>query len=310
MSILSGERSYYMKLSSYVLALRPWSFSCSLVPVLLGCTLAYKNTGVFSPLILVISCVTALSVHAAGNLVNTYFDYIKGIDSKKSDDRTLVDSILTTDEVVGLASIVYCVGCLGFLALVALSPAKMEHLALVYFGGLSSSFLYTGGAALKYIALGDLIIMIIFGPVSVIFSYMAQTGTISWSALFYALPSALSVEAVLHSNNTRDMNSDKVAGIATLAIILGPALSKLLYGILLFTPYVMVAVCAIQHTAWFALPLFTMPTAFSLERNLRAGIYSSVPQETAKLNACFNLLFIVSVLISKPEKLPFLSVQV
>lgn len=38
-------------------------------------------------------------VHCAGNVVNTYFDYVKGIDNRKSDDRTLVDHILTIDEV-------------------------------------------------------------------------------------------------------------------------------------------------------------------------------------------------------------------
>lgn len=38
-------------------------------------------------------------VHCAGNVVNTYYDYVKGIDNRKSDDRTLVDHILTLDEV-------------------------------------------------------------------------------------------------------------------------------------------------------------------------------------------------------------------
>lgn len=78
-----------------------------------------------------------------------------------------------------------------------LSPARMEHLALVYFGGLSSSFLYTGGIGLKYIALGDLIILIIFGPISVIFSYMSQTGNINWALIYYAIPLALNTEVRL-----------------------------------------------------------------------------------------------------------------
>ena len=42
---------------------------------------------------------TIITVHCAGNVVNTYFDYVKGIDNRKSDDRTLVDHILTKDEV-------------------------------------------------------------------------------------------------------------------------------------------------------------------------------------------------------------------
>ncbi|CAN7987804.1 unnamed protein product [Ixodes pacificus] len=134
------------RLSAYLLALRPWSFSASFAPVALGAALAYKVSHEFSPLVFVTTCVTALSVHAAGNVVNTYFDYMRGVDdSKRSDDRILVDKILTPDEVVHLGVLLYTVGCAGFILLVSCSPARMEHLALVYFGGLSSSFLYTGG---------------------------------------------------------------------------------------------------------------------------------------------------------------------
>lgn len=90
-----------MKLSSYVLALRPWSLSASLMPTLLGATIAYKYPGAssFNYLTLLLTVFTVVSVHGAGNLVNTYFDFIKGIDNRKSDDRTLVDHILTKDEV-------------------------------------------------------------------------------------------------------------------------------------------------------------------------------------------------------------------
>lgn len=173
-----------IKLSSYVEALRPWSFSASLMPVLLGCALAHKATGDFSPSILVLTALCALSVHAAGNLVNTYFDFIKGIDNKqKSDDRTLVDQLLSKDELVTLGAVLYGLGCAGFIVLVLLSPARMEHLALVYFGGLSSSFLYTGGIGFKYIALGDVMILIIFGPITLLFSYLGQTGHTEWATM-------------------------------------------------------------------------------------------------------------------------------
>jgi 1,4-dihydroxy-2-naphthoate octaprenyltransferase len=71
---------------------------------LLGTLLAHKVTGQFSVVILLATVLTVLSVHAAGNLVNTYCDFMRGIDSKerKSDDRTLVDRILTPEEVVNL----------------------------------------------------------------------------------------------------------------------------------------------------------------------------------------------------------------
>lgn len=133
------------KCAAYVLALRPWSFSASLTPVALGSALAYKLEGSVDFVILLVCAVAVLVVHGAGNLVNTYYDFSKGIDHKKSDDRTLVDRILEPQDVVMFGAVLYSVGCLCATLLYFLSTLRLEHLALIYFGGLSSSFLYTGG---------------------------------------------------------------------------------------------------------------------------------------------------------------------
>ena len=65
------------RLSKYWVALRPWSFSASFVPVLLGSALAFKSYGTFDLLIFLLSSFVAFCVHGAGNLVNTYYDYFK-----------------------------------------------------------------------------------------------------------------------------------------------------------------------------------------------------------------------------------------
>ncbi|XP_046674157.1 ubiA prenyltransferase domain-containing protein 1 homolog [Homalodisca vitripennis] len=306
------SKPYLMKLSSYVLAVRPWSLSASVMPTLLGCAISTKfsdtRTNEWSFVILLLTLVIIVSVHGAGNVVNTYFDYVKGIDSKKSDDRTLVDHILSKDEVVTLGAMLYAVGCVGFITLAAVSPAKMEHLALVYFGGLSSSFLYTGGIGLKYIALGDVIILIIFGPISVLFSFMSQTGRLEWATIYYAIPLALNTEAILHSNNTRDLESDQHAGIVTLAIIIGHTASHILYAFLLFTPYIMFVVSAMRYSIWFLLPLVTLPSAFRIEKQFRCPeTIQKVPKETAKLNLFFGFLYVLSLSLADTQRLPFIN---
>lgn len=299
--------SALMKISSYVLALRPWSLSASLVPTLLGSTLAYKCPGTtdFNWITLLLTVCTVISVHGAGNLVNTYFDFVKGIDNRKSDDRTLVDHILTKDEVVSLGAFLYFIGCVGFILLAALSPAKMEHLALVYFGGLSSSFLYTGGIGLKYIALGDVVILILFGPISVLFAFMSQTGRVEWGTIYYAIPLALNTEAILHSNNTRDLEVDRKAGIVTLAILIGYTCSHILYAFLLFTPYIMFIVMSLKYSKWFMLPLVTLFNAFKIEKQFRAKEINSIPKETAKLNLFFGILSVVAC--TMVPSLPYIS---
>lgn len=207
---------------------------------------------------------------------------------------------------VSLGALLYMAGCVGFIFLAMLSPARMEHLALVYFGGLSSSFLYTGGIGLKYIALGDLLIMIIFGPISVLFAYMSQTGQVQWICIYYAVPLALNTEAILHSNNTRDSESDRKVGIVTLAILIGRTASHVLYAVLLFAPYTMFAVMALKYSTWFVLPMVTLPQAFKIEKEFRnVNTLEHVPQQTAKLNFFFGLLFVIAIFLT--PHLPFIT---
>ncbi|XP_071571941.1 ubiA prenyltransferase domain-containing protein 1 homolog [Temnothorax nylanderi] len=290
----SASDSNLMNWSSYILAVRPWSLSASLMPTFLGSMLAYRSgVGSFSMISLLLTVCIVLCVHGAGNVVNTYFDYVKGVDSRKSDDRILVDELLSKDSLVRLGESLYALGCLGFVLLAIISPAKMEHLALVYFGGLSSSFLYTGGIGFKYIALGDVLILVIFGPISVLFAFMAQTGYVELGTIYYAIPLALNTEAILHSNNTRDMESDKKAGIVTLAILIGRTASHVLYAFLLFTPYIILIVLAFRYSIWFLLPVVTLPTAFKIEKEFRnPHRIQNVPKQTARLNMFLGILYV------------------
>lgn len=74
-----------------------------LLRLFLGAAISFRTPAQhdFSLIIFILNVFTIALVHCAGNVVNTYFDYLKGIDNvKKSDDRTLVDHILTLDEVI------------------------------------------------------------------------------------------------------------------------------------------------------------------------------------------------------------------
>ncbi|KAM9830632.1 ubiA prenyltransferase domain-containing protein 1 [Syngnathus typhle] len=292
--------------AAYVLALRPWSFSASLTPVALGSALAYKLDGSVDLVVLMVCAVAVLVVHGAGNLVNTYYDFSKGIDHKKSDDRTLVDEILAPQDVVMFGALLYSLGCLCATLLFFLSTLRLEHLALIYFGGLSSSFLYTGGIGLKYVALGDVVILITFGPLAVMFAHAVQVGYLSVLPLVYAVPLALNTEAILHSNNTRDMDSDKQAGIVTLAILIGPTLSYVLYNLLLFVPYVLFCILATRYTISMALPLLSLPMAFPLEKQFRSRCYTKIPQQTAKLNLLMGLFYVFGIILAPRGSLPLL----
>lgn len=160
------------------------------------------------------------------------------------------------------------------------------------------------GIGFKYVALGDLVILITFGPLAVMFAYAVQVGSLAIFPLVYAIPLALSTEAILHSNNTRDMESDREAGIVTLAILIGPTFSYVLYNTLLFLPYLIFTILATHCSISLALPLLTIPMAFSLERQFRSQAFNKLPQKTAKLNLLLGLFYVFGIILAPAGSLP------
>lgn len=280
----SLRQRFTKALSVYVLALRPWSFSASLIPVVLGGALSWRETSNFSFLTLLFTTIVVISVHGAGNLVKTYHDYPNVNDEKQ---------MFTSQGIVQVGALLYFLACLGLLGVKYSSPAKIEHLAFLFFGGLSGSFIYTGGISSKYHSLGDLVIVITFGPVAVLFSYVAQCGQLSFKPLLYAVPLALNTEAILHSENARDLERDKGDGVVTAATILGPGGSYAFYLFLLFTPYIIFSVMLAKGSLGFVLPLVTLRAAFDLEKCFRERNMGTIPSRTARLNTYLGIMYVL-----------------
>ena len=301
--------------ASIYTALRPWTFSASLTPVILGAALSYKSCGQVQFTLLLVTVATVLAVNGAGNLVNTYFDSMRTIGSRgvrdhhgRNEERTLtVPGPHEQTHIVNFAAYLYGSGMACLWLLIWLSSARSEHLAALFFGGLSSSFIYTGGIGLKYYILGDVLVILTFGPLSVLFSFVVQCGKLLFSPLILALPLALSTEAIIHSKHAREAGQDKRAGVISLAILLGKQGSYFLFTLLLFVPYLMFVLWGTRYSLPLALPVVTVPYAFYLERTFREqGPIRSISIGTAKLNFAVSLLFVIGCLFARD--IPFLSV--
>ena len=295
---------------SILLSLRLWTFSAAVTPVALGAVLSYKSEGLFSFMLLLVTAAVVLAVNGAGNMVNTYFEIMRDTtwvgpgarqnhSIQKRDDQS-VDAQKHQTRVVNSAAYLYGFGMACLWIAMLLSPANSFYLASLFFGGLSSSFIYTGGIRLKFYILGDLLAMFTFGPLSVLFSYTAQSGKFLLPGpLILALPLALSTEAIIHSKHMREMERDREAGILSLAVLLGKQGSYFLFALLLFLPYMVFVIWGTGHSLSLALPLVTMPLAFKLERRLREeGPYRELSTNVAKLNFVLSSLFVVGCLLA------------
>ena len=159
---------------------------------------------------------------------------------------------------------------------------------------------------LKYHALGDLDIFIIFGVLTVLGMAYAATGTWRWDALVLSVPIGIITVSVLHANNTYDIPSDKAAGIKTFAMVIGEKASAVLYCCYMVLPFLCIILAVI--VGWLPpMALLCLLAGLKAFRNLKqAATYKTAGREAMKaldfhssqLQLQFSLLLSVGLIIS------------
>ena len=278
-------------------ATRAYSAPASIVPVLLGTTLAargyaHAGHGRFDGLTFVLVLLGAVLAHFGANVLNDYFDFVNGVDTKpEHGSGVLTQNLMTKSQTLGFG-----VGLLGGAALCGLLLLR-DHagvvvpLALI---GLGCAVLYT--ALLKKYALGDFLIILAFGVGLTLGAYGVQAGSLStqqWLLIsLYAVPVSLLVDGILHANNLRDAPDDRAAHVRTLATLLPPRGGLVLLQVLLFGPLVFVAVGVLVRF----LPVWSLASLLAAPLLVKAYKTINVPL-TAQAHLIFGVLYTVSLLV-------------
>lgn len=277
-------------------ATRAYSLPASVVPVLLGTVLAargFGRTGAhhFDGSAFLIVLAGAVLAHIGANVLNDYFDFVKGVDTRPEHGS----GVLTRGEMKPRQALVLALGFLAAAALCGLLLLRAHAgtvipLALI---GLGCAVLYP--ALLKRYGLGDLLIIAAFGLGLTLGAYGVQAGELTWPdalriALF-SLPICLLVDAILHANNLRDASDDRAANVRTLATMLPSPLARLLQQFLLFGPLLFV----VAGVALRFLPLWSLGALAAFPLLLRAARTGSV-EGTAQTHLAFGLLYTAAFL--------------
>ncbi|UCG35752.1 MAG: 1,4-dihydroxy-2-naphthoate octaprenyltransferase [Candidatus Omnitrophota bacterium] len=294
------------KLSIWMQAIRPFSFTASLVPVSVGAIIGLCDPVTIRWELFPLVVICSLLLHAGTNLLNDYSDFEKGVDKEDTygSSRVLVEGLLESHQVLKGSIALLALGFLLALILVAIRGIPMLVLSLI---GLLGGYLYSGKPfAYKYKALGDVMVFILMGPLMVIGSYFALTGDFFARVFYVSLPIGFLVTAILHGNNLRDITYDKRAHVKTLAGILGYAKAKMLYRALISVAYLVVVLLVIMRvvSSWSLTVFLTLPLAL---KNIKS-VNNSKPNEpqslalidieTAQLHFLFGLLLILSFFVS------------
>lgn len=211
---------------------RPQTLPLAFAVICCGNALAYQQ-GNWRFSVFLFSVLTALSLQILSNMANDYGDGIRGTDHYRAKDAPprLIAAGKLQPKQVRKYLIACIIASISFgIALLAVSfQTPNEALLFLLFGALAilAAITYTVGRyAYAYYALGELSVFCFFGLLGVIGSYYLQSGICRPGVLLPATGCGLLSAAVLHINNMRDIDTDRIAGKFTVAVKLGFTHSK------------------------------------------------------------------------------------
>ena len=286
--------------ADWLLATRPWSFPASSMPVLVTMMFLWSKGVEVSWGLGFMALLNIILVHAAGNVWSDYHDFRKGVDADDTYGvRILTDKLFTPKEVLTLSVTLQVLAVAMGLLMVWLTG-----ITLLWFGlaGIALSLLYP---PLKYAALGDLVIMACYALLPMLGTTFICSGEIVPEVLWLAVPVGSITVAILHANNTRDIETDGRARIHTFAMLTGRRFALGMYVFELVLPYLWLLVTILFGlvSPWALLAFITLPIALGNCKKMLSfhtgGIkaIASLDEAAAKLQLAFSLVLSVGLII-------------
>jgi 1,4-dihydroxy-2-naphthoate octaprenyltransferase len=286
------------------LALRPWSFTISLCPVLAGTSLALLDGYSADLGIAAVALLACVLIHAGTNLQNDVGDFRRGADltGRIGPPRVTTQGWLPAREVQTAATLSFALALLpgGWLAVQGGWPIVAIGLASIAAGAA-----YTAGRRpVAYSGWGEAFVIVFFGAVAVTGMYYLHSGRFGGAPVIAGVALGLLAAAVLVVNNLRDIDSDRRVGKNTLAVRLGRRFTVREYTVLLHAPFALLALVAYSEgRALLLAPLVLLPWAASLARQVSrkpAGAWlNGALATTAKLGLAFAALLSLAAVLAR-----------
>jgi len=291
-------------------AVRPFAYTASITPMLLGAVLAWFLPPTGSAVLwwlLPAILLAGVLFHTGANLVSDYYDFMRGVDRKGTmgGSGVLVNGLLPPRQIFWGGMLAFGVGTALGLGMLTVRGWPLFVLGLVGFLG---GFFYCGWPIhFKYRGLGELGIFALFGPLMVIGSYYVLTGAFQWDVFSISLPVGFLVAAIVQANNLRDIADDATSGIRTVSLMFGQSFAALEYYAMVGGAYLSVVVMVALGIlpVWTLAVALSIPPAIKIVRLIQSshGRHTSqlaiIDQMTAQVHLLFGLLLILGIGLGK-----------
>ncbi|MBT3232629.1 MAG: 1,4-dihydroxy-2-naphthoate octaprenyltransferase [Calditrichaeota bacterium] len=286
------------RFSLWMQAVRPFAYSASIVPVLVGTALAYFVQEQFNYIYFIAAMLGGVLLHSGTNLVSEYFDLKSGADTIDSfgSSRILVEGLMKPKEVLRGGIVAFGAAFLIGIFLVYELGWVIVALGLV---GILGGYFYTADPfGYKYVALGEPLVFTLMGPLMVFGAFYVQTQQFSWTPIWVSIPVGILVAGILNANNLRDIPFDTRAKFKTIPSLLGWKSSRRNYRLLVASAYVtLIGLVVTQVTPpWTLIAMISLIPSLKLHK-IASAARPETPSDiatldisTAQLHMLFGLL--------------------
>ncbi len=225
---------------------------------------------------LVLALVGITAAHTANNLMNDLYDTQAGSDSE-SYPRALYAPHPVLSGLVSRRSLVLAILTVNFVdlaILIVLTWARGWPVAVFAIAGFVLSVAYTAPPLrLKKRGLGEVDVLVVWGPLMVCGTYYSAVGAVGWDVLLASLPYGLLCTTVLMGKHIDKIPFDEPLGIRTLPVVLGRARARTVTCAMMAGFYLLVVVAVLAA----AMPWPALLVAAALPRLVKVWPYFRRP---------------------------------
>jgi 1,4-dihydroxy-2-naphthoate octaprenyltransferase len=206
--------------------------------------------------------------HASNNIFNDFTDYTRGVD-KDNYYRTMygpqpvADGLMTKRQHLTYFAVTAFLALLCGLYLIFLRGNDPIIWILL---GLGAFFVLFYTWPLKYIAMGELAVLIVWGPLMIGGGYYVLTGIWNWNVVWASLPYVLGVTTVIFGKHIDKLLVDKAKRIYTLPVLIGEKVARYIIVGMMVLPYALVLYLILTRyfTPVMVLVALAVPTLLKL----------------------------------------------
>lgn len=209
-----------------------------------------------------------IMAHASNNLFNDFTDFVRGVD-KDNYFRTIYGTqpiaigLMTKRQHLTYFAVTGLLALTAGIYLLAINGwAPMIWVLL----GLGAFFVLFYTWPLKGIAMGEIAVLVVWGPLMIGGGYYVLSHTWDWNVVIASLPYVFGVTTVIFGKHIDKLDIDRSKKIYTLPVLIGEKAARYSVLVMMVLPYIFTAylVAVKFFTPVMVLVLFALPTFFKV----------------------------------------------